>query len=113
MSRYARQMILPEVGTEGQARIRAARLLIVGAGGLGVPAVQYLAGAGVGRITLVDLQDNRAFVRLDGGCQGCGMADVTLKQGVAVEIQNLVPSITEVLDITDHADGTNPYYQPR
>src|SRR5690606_32604403 len=66
-----------------------------------------------GRITLVDLQDNRAFVRLDGECQGCGMADVTLKQGVAVEIQNLVPSITEVLDITDHADGTNPYYQPR
>ncbi|WP_293962359.1 NifU family protein [Sneathiella sp.] len=65
-----------------------------------------------GRITLVDLQKDRAYVRLDGGCQGCGMADVTLKQGVAVEIQNLVPSITEVLDVTDHADGTNPYYQP-
>ena len=65
-----------------------------------------------GRITLVDLQNDRAYVRLDGGCQGCGMAGVTLKQGVAVEIQNLVPSITEVLDITDHADGTNPYYQP-
>jgi Fe-S cluster biogenesis protein NfuA len=65
-----------------------------------------------GRITLVDLQNDRAYVRLDGGCQGCGMADVTLKQGVAVEIQNLVPSVTEVLDVTDHADGTNPYYQP-
>lgn len=65
-----------------------------------------------GRITLVDLQKDRAYVRLDGGCQGCGMADVTLKQGVAVEIQKLVPSITEVLDVTDHADGTNPYYQP-
>ncbi|MCC3304174.1 NifU family protein [Sneathiella sp. HT1-7] len=65
-----------------------------------------------GRITLVDLQKDRAYVRLDGGCQGCGMADVTLKQGVAVEIQKLVPSIAEVLDVTDHADGTNPYYQP-
>ena len=65
-----------------------------------------------GRITLVDLQKERAYVRLDGGCQGCGMADVTLKQGVAVEIQKLVPSIAEVLDVTDHADGTNPYYQP-
>lgn len=54
MSRYARQEILPEVGTEGQARIRAAHLLVVGAGGLGVPVVQYLAGAGVGRITLID-----------------------------------------------------------
>lgn len=65
-----------------------------------------------GRISLVDLQDNKAYVRLDGGCQGCGMADATLKQGVAVEIQQLVPTITDVLDITDHADGTNPYYQP-
>lgn len=66
-----------------------------------------------GRVTLVDLQNDKAFVRLDGGCQGCGMADVTLKQGIAAEIQALVPSIAEVLDVTDHANGTNPYYQPR
>jgi molybdopterin/thiamine biosynthesis adenylyltransferase len=54
MSRHARQMILPEVGAGGQARLAAAHALIVGAGGLGVPALQYLAGAGLGRITLVD-----------------------------------------------------------
>lgn len=54
MTRYARQTILPEVGSEGQARLRASHLLVVGAGGLGVPVVQYLAAAGVGRITLVD-----------------------------------------------------------
>ncbi len=54
MNRYARQTILPEVGAEGQARIGAAHVLVVGAGGLGVPVVQYLAAAGVGRITLVD-----------------------------------------------------------
>lgn len=54
MSRYARQMILPEVGPEGQARLGATHVLIVGAGALGVPALQYLTGAGVGRITLVD-----------------------------------------------------------
>jgi Fe-S cluster biogenesis protein NfuA len=65
-----------------------------------------------GRISLVDLKENVAYVRLDGGCQGCGMADVTLKQGVAVEIQKLVPRITEILDITEHAQGNNPYYQP-
>lgn len=65
-----------------------------------------------GHITLVDVKEETAFVRLEGGCQGCGMADVTLKQGVAKEIMELVPSITEVLDVTDHAGGTNPYYQP-
>ncbi len=65
-----------------------------------------------GHITLVDLQEDKAYVRLEGGCQGCGMADVTLKQGVAKEIMELVPRITEVLDVTDHAGGTNPYYQP-
>lgn len=54
MSRYARQMILEGVGAEGQARLGAARVLVVGAGGLGVPVLQYLAGAGVGRIVIVD-----------------------------------------------------------
>ena len=54
MSRYARQEILPEVGAEGQAKLASAHALVVGAGGLGVPVLQYLAGAGVGRITIVD-----------------------------------------------------------
>ena len=54
MSRSARQVILPQVGAPGQARLAAAHVLVVGAGGLGVPVLQYLCGAGVGRITLVD-----------------------------------------------------------
>lgn len=54
MSRYTRQEVLSEVGPDGQARLRAAHVLVVGAGGLGCPVLQYLTGAGVGRITLVD-----------------------------------------------------------
>lgn len=54
MSRYIRQTTLPEVGTAGQERLKAADILVVGAGGLGCPALQYLVGAGIGRITVVD-----------------------------------------------------------
>ena len=54
MNRYARQMILPEVGDAGQARLGAAHVAVVGAGGLGCPVLQYLAGAGVGQITVID-----------------------------------------------------------
>ena len=65
-----------------------------------------------GHIALVDVREDTAYIRLEGGCQGCGMADVTLKQGVATEIQRVAPEIVTVLDVTDHAGGDNPYYQP-
>jgi Fe-S cluster biogenesis protein NfuA len=65
-----------------------------------------------GYISLIEVKEHKAYLRLEGGCQGCGMADVTLKQGVERLILETVPSIVEVLDDTDHAGGTNPYYQP-
>jgi len=52
--RYSRHILLPEIGVEGQARLRAAHALVIGAGGLGCPAALYLASSGIGRLTLAD-----------------------------------------------------------
>ncbi len=65
-----------------------------------------------GVVTLIDFKNSTAYIELGGGCKGCGMVDVTLKQGVEVLLKENVPEIKEVLDVTDHASGTNPYYQP-
>ncbi len=64
-----------------------------------------------GHVSLIDVKDNAVYLQLGGGCQGCGMADVTLKQGIEVMIKEAVPEIEEIYDVTDHADGDNPYYQ--
>jgi Fe/S biogenesis protein NfuA len=72
------------------------------------PAV---AGHG-GYIELLDVKDNTVYLRMGGGCQGCGAADVTLKAGIERMIFEEVPEVTEVLDVTDHASGSNPYYAP-
>jgi len=64
-----------------------------------------------GNVQLLDVKDGTVFVRLGGGCQGCGHADTTVKEGIQSAICNAVPEIHTVLDVTDHAAGTNPYFQ--
>ena len=65
-----------------------------------------------GYVDLLEVRDGAAYVQLGGGCQGCAQVDVTLRQGIEVAIKAAVPQITEVIDITDHAAGMNPYFQP-
>jgi Fe-S cluster biogenesis protein NfuA len=65
-----------------------------------------------GWVELIDVKSNSIYIRMGGGCQGCGAADVTLKQGIEKSIRDLVPQVGEILDTTDHAAGRNPYYQP-
>lgn len=64
-----------------------------------------------GEAALVAVEDDTAYLRLGGGCVGCGMATVTLSQGIEVAIKEAVPEIRHVVDVTDHASGTNPYYE--
>lgn len=64
-----------------------------------------------GSAELVAVEEHTAYLRLSGGCQGCGMAAVTLGQGIEVAIKENVPEIESVVDVTDHAEGANPYYE--
>jgi Fe/S biogenesis protein NfuA len=65
-----------------------------------------------GRADLVAVEESTAYLRLSGGCQGCGLAKVTLSQGIEVAITDAIPEVTSVVDVTDHASGDNPYYEP-
>ncbi len=65
-----------------------------------------------GKVELVDVQDATVVVRMMGGCQGCGMATVTLRQGIESALRQAVPVVRGLKDITDHASGRNPYYAP-
>jgi Fe/S biogenesis protein NfuA len=64
-----------------------------------------------GWVQLLDVKEGTAYIALGGGCVGCGMANVTLKQGIEAMLVKEIPEIKQVLDKTDHASGTNPYYQ--
>ncbi len=63
-----------------------------------------------GHVTLVEIRDEVAYLQMSGGCQGCGMAAVTLKQGIERMLREAVPEIVDIVDVTDHSAGANPYY---
>jgi Fe/S biogenesis protein NfuA len=63
-----------------------------------------------GTINLVDVKEDVAYITMNGGCQGCGMAAVTLKLGIDRMIREAVPSIREVVDTTEHTQGKNPFF---
>lgn len=64
-----------------------------------------------GRAELARFEDGTAFLRLSGGCQGCGMASVTLTQGIEVTLTEAVPEVQRVADVTDHEAGQDPYFE--
>lgn len=68
-------------------------------------------GSHGGMVSLVDVRDGTAYMRFGGGCQGCAAVDVTLKQGVETAVRAAVPTISAIVDVTDHDAGVNPYYR--
>lgn len=64
-----------------------------------------------GAVQIVDIRDRNLYLRLHGGCQGCGAADFTLRQNIETIVRRAVPEIDQIIDLTNHDAGTNPYYQ--
>lgn len=65
-----------------------------------------------GRVTLVDVADGWVRIRLEGGCQGCSVAEVTIRQGIEPLLRKRLPEVTGVIDVTDHEAGTEPFFAP-
>lgn len=63
-----------------------------------------------GVVRMVDYRDGKVFLAFGGGCHGCGLVDVTLKQGIETRIREALPEVVEVVDTTDHSTGEDPYY---
>lgn len=105
----------------GQVSIRAPRIKggPAGEGSLASRVQQVLDGeinpqlaAHGGRVSLEEVTaEGGVVLRFGGGCHGCGMVDVTLRQGIETTLRQRIPEITAVIDATDHASGRNPYYQ--
>ena len=64
-----------------------------------------------GNVEIVDFDNNKLFLRLQGGCQGCSSSSATLKDGIERLVKQTFPEIEEVVDLTDHASGENPYFK--
>jgi Fe-S cluster biogenesis protein NfuA len=65
-----------------------------------------------GSVTLIGVSEGRVFIRLEGGCQGCSLAEVTIRQGIERLLRARLPQIVGVVDTTDHGAGTNPFFSP-
>jgi Fe-S cluster biogenesis protein NfuA len=65
-----------------------------------------------GFVELVGVEDGVVSMRMAGGCQGCGAAQITLRHGIEALIRDEIPEVREIRDVTDHAAGENPFYAP-
>ncbi|MGX1306168.1 molybdopterin/thiamine biosynthesis adenylyltransferase [Amorphus suaedae] len=108
IERYARHLVLPEVGGPGQQKLKAARVLVIGAGGLGSPVIQYLAAAGVGTIGIVD-DDTVALSNLQRqilhGTTDVGRTKVASATDAVADLNPNVSVVAHVVRLTDDNAG--------
>ncbi len=125
LERYARQVIMPKIGEDGQEKLLSARVLVVGAGGLGAPVILYLAAAGIGTLTIIDDDDvsrsdlNRQIIYRDGDVgssksRHAANAASTLNPDINISqfavrlnstnVEQFVTSHDVVIDCTDNAE---------
>ena len=98
-ARYARHLMLPEMGEEGQKRLLDASVMVIGAGGLGSPALLYLAAAGIGRIGIID-DDRVDITNLQRQVIHATAAVGSLKvESAAIRIKKLNPEVEVVLSL--------------
>jgi Fe-S cluster biogenesis protein NfuA len=74
--------------------------------------INRAVGAHGGHVTVVDAVEGRVRIRMEGGCQGCSLAEVTLRQGIEPLLRKHVPEVTAVVDVTDHSAATAPFFAP-
>ena len=93
---------IPEIELTGSVAERVTQLLD--------QAINPAIASHGGVAHLVKVDGGTAFLELGGGCQGCGLAAMTLRQGIETAIKEHVPEITEIVDVTNHAAGEHPFY---
>jgi Fe/S biogenesis protein NfuA len=75
-------------------------------------AINPAISAHGGFVDLLEVKEKVVYLAMGGGCQGCGMADVTLRHGIEALLRDEIPDIAEIVDATDHESGVSPYYTP-
>jgi len=115
----------PQIGTVIREQLRSGQPAVNPDGMRGSPdqaklreAVEHLLNQQInpavashgGAISLLDVHDGTVFLQMSGGCQGCASASVTLREGVERTLREQIPGVGAVVDVSDHAAGTNPYY---
>jgi Fe-S cluster biogenesis protein NfuA len=95
----------PGAGLPLASRIEAAREVLDA-------EVNPAIAAHRGHVTVTGAEDGWIRIRLDGGCQGCALAEVTIRQGIEPLLRDRLPAVTGLTDVTDHEAGTDPFFSP-